>query len=52
MKAILMKEPYKFFDTVLVGGATYQIGSMIGGNELTEERAKRLVAEGWAEEVE
>ena len=52
MKAILMKEPYKFFDTVLVGGATYQIGSMIGGNELTAGRAKRLVAEGWAEEVE
>ena len=51
MKAILMKEPYKFFDTVLVGGATYQIGSMIGGNELTEERANRLIAEGWAEEV-
>ena len=51
MKAIFMKEPYKFFDTVLVGGATYQIGSMPGGNELTEERAKRLIAEGWAEEV-
>ena len=51
MKAIFMKEPYKFFDTVLVGGATYQIGSMIGGNELTDERATRLIAEGWAEEV-
>ena len=51
MKAIFMKEPYKFFDTMLVGGATYQIGSMIGGNELTEKRAKRLIAEGWAEEV-
>jgi hypothetical protein len=47
-----MKESYKFFDTVLVGGAPYQIGSMIGGNELTEERATRLVADGWAEEVE
>lgn len=51
MKEILIKESYKFFDTVLIGGATYNIGSAPGGHELTEERAKRLVAEGWAEEV-
>ena len=51
MKAIKMLEAYRFFDTVLIGGATYQIGSAPGGHELTEERAKRLVAEGWAEEV-
>jgi len=51
MKAIRMNEPYKFFDTILIGGATYRIGSMPGGHKLTEERAARLVAEGWAEEV-
>ena len=51
MKSIKMLEAYRFFDTVLIGGATYQIGSVPGGNELTEDRAKRLVAEGWAEEV-
>ena len=51
MKAIRMNEPYKFFDTILIGGATYQIGSIPGGHELTDERAKRLVVEGWAEEV-
>lgn len=51
MKAIFMKESYKFFETVLIGGATYQVGSMPGGHELTEERAARLVAEGFAEEV-
>ena len=48
MKKILMKEPYKFFDTVLIGGAAYTIGSMPGGHELTEEWAKRLIEEGWA----
>lgn len=52
MKEILVREPYKFFDTVLVGGARYKIGSMPGGHELTEERAKRLIEEGWAEGVE
>lgn len=52
MKEILIKEPYKFYDTVLVGGARYKIGSTPGGHELTEARAKRLIAEGWAEEVE
>ena len=51
MKAICMNGPYKFFDTILIGGATYQVGSMPGGHELTDERAKRLVAEGWAEEA-
>ena len=51
MKAIKMSEAYRFFDTVLIGGATYQIGSAPGGHELTEERARELVAEGWAEEV-
>lgn len=51
MKAIKMLEAYRFFDTVLIGGATYQIGSAPGGHELTEERARELVAEGWAEEA-
>lgn len=51
MKEILMTEPYPFFDTVLVGGATYKIGSMPGGHKLTEERATRLVEEGFAEEI-
>jgi hypothetical protein len=51
MKSISMREAYRFFDTVLIEGATYQIGAAPGGHELTEERAKRLVAEGWAEEA-
>lgn len=51
MKEILMHEPYKFFDTTLMEGARYKIGSTPGGHELTEERAKRLIEEGWAEEV-
>ena len=52
MKEILMHEPYKFFDTTLMEGMRYAIGAMYGGHELTEERAKRLIEEGWAEEVE
>lgn len=51
MKSIRMLEPYPFLGTVLIGGATYQIGSAPGGHELTEERAGQLVAGGWAEEV-
>ena len=51
MKSIRMIEPYPFMGTVLIEGMTYQIGSAPGGHELTEERAKRLIAEGWAEEV-
>lgn len=51
MKEILMLQSYKWFEDVLSEGAQYKIGSMPSGHELTEERAKRLVAEGWAEEV-
>lgn len=51
MKAIFMKESYKFYETVLIGGATYPIGSMPGGHELTEARAAQLIEEGFAEEV-
>ena len=51
MKEILMHEPYKFFDTTLMEGMRYKVGAMYGGHELTEDRAKRLIEEGWAEEV-
>jgi hypothetical protein len=51
MKEIIIKAPYTFFDTVLLGGARYKIGSMPGGHELTEERARKLIDEELAEEV-
>ncbi len=51
MKEILMLKSYKWFGDTLSGGARYKIGSMPGGHELTETRAKKLIAGGWAKEV-
>ncbi len=48
---IEMLESYKFFGTILNGGARYRVGQMIGGFELSRERVKILIEEGWAREV-
>ena len=46
-----MLDSYRFFDTILTGGASYKIGSMPGGHELTEKRAKKLIDIGLAEAI-
>lgn len=51
MNEILMLKSYNWFGDILMGGARYKIGSMPGGHELSERRAKKLIAGGWAEEV-
>lgn len=52
MKEIEMLKTYQFFGEPLSEGATYTVGSMPGGHELSEKRAKKLIAGGWAKAVE
>jgi len=47
-----MLEPYTFNDTVLLKGAIYKIGAVLGGRQLTMTRALELVQEGFAKGVE
>jgi hypothetical protein len=47
-KEIEMLEPYPFYGTTLLKGASYKIGAL---ELLTEDAAKRLIEEGWAKEV-
>jgi len=52
MKSLQMFEPYTFGETVLLKGATYKIGAILGGRELTMSTALELVQDGFAKGVE
>ena len=50
MRKIRILQAYPFFGQSLMAGAVYQVGSMVHGHLLTDQRADRLLEEGWAEE--
>ena len=50
MRQIRILQSYPFFGEPLLAGAVYTVGQMVHGHDLTEQRANRLIEEGWAEE--
>ncbi|HQN31542.1 MAG TPA: hypothetical protein PKX20_10490 [Methanothrix soehngenii] len=50
MRQICILQSYPFFGQKLLAGAIYTVGDMVHGHLLTDERADRLITEGWAEE--
>ncbi len=50
MRKIRILQAYPFFGEKLLAGAVYSVGHMVHGHLLTDQRANRLIEEGWAEE--
>jgi len=50
MRKIKILRSYLFFGQKLLAGAVYNVGGMVHGHLLTDQRADKLIEDKWAEE--